>query len=89
MISHWMVRPMSSEILDNTRRTSIICLSRALAVKKNPLILSNAKFEDWVRRTIDIEIAFFDGAEAFEPYLLAIANRGFLYVNEVNPQVDH
>ena len=53
---------------------------------QTPLIdLPLEAIEDWVHHTIDIEIAFFDGAEAFEPYLLAIANRGFLYVIEVKP----
>lgn len=34
--------------------------------------------------TIDIERALRDGVKAFEPGLLARANRGILYVDEVN-----
>lgn len=34
--------------------------------------------------TIDIESALRDGIKAFEPGLLAKANRGILYVDEVN-----
>lgn len=34
--------------------------------------------------TIDIESALRDGVKAFEPGLLARANRGILYVDEVN-----
>jgi len=40
--------------------------------------------EDRVCGTIDIERALSEGVKAFEPGLLAKANRGILYVDEVN-----
>jgi len=40
--------------------------------------------EDRICGTIDIEAALKDGVKAFEPGLLAKANRGILYVDEVN-----
>ncbi|CAD7696302.1 unnamed protein product [Ostreobium quekettii] len=40
--------------------------------------------EDRICGTIDIERALSDGVRAFEPGLLARANRGILYVDEVN-----
>ena len=45
--------------------------------------------EDRVCGTIDIERALTDGVKAFEPGLLARANRGILYVDEVNLLDDH
>ncbi|BAZ46741.1 magnesium protoporphyrin IX chelatase subunit I [Chondrocystis sp. NIES-4102] len=45
--------------------------------------------EDRVCGTIDIEKALSDGVKAFEPGLLAKANRGILYVDEVNLLDDH
>ena len=45
--------------------------------------------EDRVCGTIDIEKALSDGVRAFEPGLLARANRGILYVDEVNLLDDH
>ncbi|HYN83607.1 MAG TPA: magnesium chelatase ATPase subunit I [Pyrinomonadaceae bacterium] len=45
--------------------------------------------EDRVCGTIDIGRALRDGARTFEPGLLARANRGFLYVDEVNLLEDH
>ena len=45
--------------------------------------------EDRVCGTIDIEKALTDGIKAFEPGLLAKANRGILYVDEVNLLDDH
>jgi len=45
--------------------------------------------EDRVCGTIDIEKALTDGVKAFEPGLLAKANRGLLYVDEVNLLDDH
>merc|ERR1719436_2205442 len=45
--------------------------------------------EDRVCGTIDIEKALTQGKKAFEPGLLAKANRGILYVDEVNLLDDH
>ena len=45
--------------------------------------------EDRVCGTIDIEKALSEGIKAFEPGLLAKANRGILYVDEVNLLDDH
>jgi len=45
--------------------------------------------EDRVCGTIDIEKALTEGVKAFEPGLLAKANRGILYVDEVNLLYDH
>nr|SCW22918.1 Mg chelatase subunit e [Nemalion sp. H.1444] len=45
--------------------------------------------EDRVCGTIDIEKALSEGIKTFEPGLLAKANRGILYVDEVNLLDDH
>ena len=45
--------------------------------------------EDRVCGTIDIESALREGKKTFEPGLLARANRGFLYIDEVNLLEDH
>ncbi len=45
--------------------------------------------EDRLCGTIDIEKALSEGVRAFEPGLLAKANRGLLYVDEVNLLDDH
>lgn len=45
--------------------------------------------EDRVCGTIDIEKALTEGVKSFEPGLLAKANRGILYVDEVNLLDDH
>jgi magnesium chelatase subunit I len=45
--------------------------------------------EDRVCGTLDIERALVEGVKAFEPGLLAKANRGFLYIDEVNLLEDH
>jgi magnesium chelatase subunit I len=62
----------------------------ATAFKKVPMIdLPLGATEDRVCGTIDIEKALTDGIKAFEPGLLAKANRGILYVDEVNLLDDH
>jgi len=45
--------------------------------------------EDRVCGTLDIERALSEGVKVFEPGLLARANRGFLYIDEVNLLEDH
>ncbi len=45
--------------------------------------------EDRVCGTLDIERALTQGTQAFAPGLLARANRGFLYIDEVNLLEDH
>ena len=58
--------------------------------KKVPMVdLPLGATEDSVCGTIDIEKALTEGVKAFEPGLLAKANRGILYVDEVNLLDDH
>ncbi|WP_066259005.1 magnesium chelatase ATPase subunit I [Hydrogenophaga flava] len=45
--------------------------------------------EDRVVGALDLERALSQGVKAFEPGLLAQANRGFLYIDEVNLLEDH
>ncbi len=62
----------------------------AIAHKKVSMIdLPLGATEDRVCGTIDIERALAEGVKAFEPGLLAQANRGILYVDEVNLLDDH
>ncbi|EFJ09368.1 hypothetical protein SELMODRAFT_235795 [Selaginella moellendorffii] len=58
-------------------------------VKINMVDLPLGATEDRVCGTIDIEKALTEGVKAFEPGLLAKANRGILYVDEVNLLDDH
>ena len=45
--------------------------------------------EDRVVGALDLELALTQGVRSFEPGLLARANRGFLYIDEVNLLEDH
>lgn len=61
-----------------------------VALKKVTMVdLPLGATEDRVCGTIDIEKALTEGIKAFEPGLLAKANRGILYVDEVNLLDDH
>jgi len=65
--------------------------SRGAAVRKPaPVVdLPLGVTEDRVVGALDIEKALRRGEKAFEPGLLARANRGFLYIDEVNLLEDH
>ena len=69
------------------------CRSRKqLASKQTPVPVVELPLgatEDRVCGTIDIERALSAGRKAFDPGLLARANRGFLYIDEVNLLEDH
>lgn len=77
---------MSPDILKLFREGSPLETTR---VPINMVDLPLGATEDRVCGTIDIEKALTEGTKAFEPGLLAKANRGILYVDEVNLLDDH
>jgi magnesium chelatase subunit I len=77
---------MSDEVKQRVEQN----LPLAVTAKKVTMIdLPLGATEDRVCGTIDIEKALSEGVKAFEPGLLAKANRGILYVDEVNLLDDH
>ena len=76
-----MYNGVRSDVLNNSYTTELIDV---------PMIdLPLGATEDRVCGTIDIEKALTEGVKSFEPGLLAKANRGILYVDEVNLLDDH
>jgi len=77
---------MSSEVLARYQNNEKLETEKI----KIPMVdLPLGATEDRVCGTIDIEKALTEGIKAFEPGLLAKANRGILYVDEVNLLDDH
>ena len=77
---------MSQEVQERLQRNEQLpVISKKITMVDLPL----GATEDRVCGTIDIEKALTDGVKAFEPGLLAKANRGILYVDEVNLLDDH
>lgn len=83
--------PNDPELMgDEVRQKTEQGASVPIALKKVPMVdLPLGATEDRVCGTIDIEKALSEGVKAFEPGLLAKANRGILYVDEVNLLDDH
>ncbi|KAI8466492.1 MAG: magnesium chelatase subunit of protochlorophyllide reductase, partial [Monoraphidium minutum] len=83
--------PDDPELMSEEVRTRIQAgESVAVGSMKIPMVdLPLGATEDRVCGTIDIEKALTEGVKAFEPGLLAKANRGILYVDEVNLLDDH
>ena len=77
---------MSSEVLARYRNGEEM---ETEPIKIPMIDLPLGATEDRVCGTIDIEKALTEGVKAFEPGLLAKANRGILYVDEVNLLDDH
>ena len=77
---------MAPEVLARYKRGETMETAR---VPINMVDLPLGATEDRVCGTIDIEKALTEGTKAFEPGLLAKANRGILYVDEVNLLDDH
>ena len=77
---------MSQEVREKIQNNEKLEITtRKIAMVDLPL----GATEDRVCGTIDIEKALTEGVKAFEPGLLAKANRGILYVDEVNLLDDH
>jgi magnesium chelatase subunit I len=72
--------------------TSIKSAGKAVRVVRVPVPVVDLPLgatEDRVVGALDLERALAHGEKSFEPGLLARANRGFLYVDEVNLLEDH
>ena len=67
------------------KKKSVVYEERATPVIDLPL----GSTEDRVVGALNLEIALTEGRKVFEPGLLAKANGGFLYVDEVNLLEDH
>jgi magnesium chelatase subunit I len=83
--------PQDAELMSDAVKAAVVA-GEALEVTqlKVPMVdLPLGATEDRVCGTIDIEKALAEGVKAFEPGLLAKANRGILYVDEVNLLDDH
>ena len=78
------------------------CVTKAATVSKTGNVSKNSHLvsvpvvdlplgatEDRVVGALDLERALSQGVKAFEPGLLARANRGYLYIDEVNLLEDH
>nr|YP_009673128.1 magnesium-chelatase subunit ChlI [Ulva mutabilis]QDE53712.1 magnesium-chelatase subunit ChlI [Ulva mutabilis] len=77
---------MSEEVANKIKNNKKL----EIETKTIPMIdLPLGATEDRVCGTIDMEKALTEGIKAFEPGLLASANRGILYVDEVNLLDDH
>lgn len=84
--------PTNLELMSNEVKSKIQNNPKEIETEliKIPMVdLPLGATEDRVCGTIDIEKALTEGIKAFEPGLLAKANRGILYVDEVNLLDDH
>ena len=83
--------PNDPELMGDAVRQSIDQGATVPVIQKKVMMvdLPLGATEDRVCGTIDIEKALSEGIKAFEPGLLAKANRGILYVDEVNLLDDH
>lgn len=74
-----------SECVDRAQHGSLKKVKISVPVIDMPLGVT----EDRVVGALDLERALSQGVKVFEPGLLARANRGFLYIDEVNLLDDH
>nr|YP_009502216.1 Mg-protoporphyrin IX chelatase [Porolithon onkodes]ASB29817.1 Mg-protoporphyrin IX chelatase [Porolithon onkodes] len=82
--------PNDYDLLSKEVSTNLSSNSLATELINVPMVdLPLGATEDRVCGTIDIEKALTEGVKSFEPGLLAKANRGILYVDEVNLLDDH
>jgi magnesium chelatase subunit I len=82
--------PASSKGMCDACRESPLTAAPKTDLRAVPVVdLPLGATEDRVVGALNLEIALSRGEKAFEPGLLARANRGFLYIDEVNLLEDH
>lgn len=81
--------PVNAERLEDCPDWAVVG-SKRVVTRPTPVVdLPLGVTEDRVVGALDIERALTRGEKAFEPGLLARANRGYLYIDEVNLLEDH
>ena len=81
--------PYNCENLNENCSHSSVSVKK-LEKKPTPIVdLPLGSTEDRVVGSLNLEVALSQGKKSFEPGLLAHANRGYLYIDEVNLLEDH
>ncbi|MFC6640035.1 magnesium chelatase ATPase subunit I [Sulfitobacter sp. JBTF-M27] len=81
--------PVNSERFDDCPSWAKVTKKTAHKIPTPVVDLPLGASEDRVTGALDIEKALTKGEKAFQPGLLAAANRGYLYIDEVNLLEDH
>ena len=81
--------PINSAVAKDVPEWAGLKTKRALETPTPVVDLPLGATEDRVTGALDIEKALTKGEKAFQPGLLARANRGYLYIDEVNLLEDH
>ena len=82
--------PYNCEILNKSCPHCSEIFINKIEKKSTPIIdLPLGSTEDRVVGSLNLEVALSEGKKSFEPGLLAYANRGYLYIDEVNLLEDH
>ncbi len=81
--------PVNAERLSDCPEWAGITADKTHEVPTPVVDLPLGASEDRVTGALDIEKALTNGEKAFQPGLLAKANRGYLYIDEVNLLEDH
>ena len=81
--------PVNSERMDQVPDWVKTAKSTIISINTPVVDLPLGVSADRVTGALDIERALVDGVKEFQPGLLAKANRGYLYIDEVNLLEDH
>ena len=82
--------PYNCELVNDACPYCGINITAKIRKKSTPIVeLPLGSTEDRVVGALNLDVALNQGTKCFEPGLLAFANRGYLYIDEVNLLEDH